>query len=79
MIYNFVFCYHRKLLGPSAVIHVYEKSDRVGGRLDVVTVKGDAVEAGGSIIHSSNQYMVNFIHEMGKKMKLRSHIRFNKI
>ena len=56
---------HRKLLGTSAQIDVYEKTDRIGGRLDVITLNGQTIESGGTIIHSSNKYMVEFTKEMG--------------
>lgn len=55
----------RKSLGPSAQIDVYEKSDRIGGRLEIVTLNKQSIEAGGTIIHDSNKYMVDFTKELG--------------
>ena len=55
----------RQLL-PNANIDVYEKSDSVGGRLSVVKVGNNDFEAGGSIIHNKNQYLVSFMKETGK-------------
>ena len=58
--------FYRKHLGPKTQIHVYEKSNKIGGRLAVAEFGGHSFEAGGSIIHSSNQYMARFINELGK-------------
>ncbi|XP_067929623.1 prenylcysteine oxidase 1-like [Watersipora subatra] len=45
---------------------VYE-SDRVGGRLNTVTVNGKEYETGGSVIHPANQYMAEFAQMFGLK------------
>lgn len=45
---------------------MFESSDRVGGRLHVITMEGQTVESGGTIIHSSNKYMMDFVKELGK-------------
>ncbi|XP_002158745.2 prenylcysteine oxidase 1 isoform X2 [Hydra vulgaris] len=54
----------RKLM-PNVKIDVYEKSHIVGGRLSIVKVGDHEFEAGGSIIHNKNQYVVNFMKETG--------------
>jgi len=59
-------CLVRKLVGTSAQIDVFEKSDRVGGRLHVITMEGQIIESGGTIIHSSNKYMMDFVKELSK-------------
>jgi len=55
----------RKDLGPEVEISVFEQNDRVGGRVDTVEVDGHEYEAGGSIIHSRNEYMKEFTKEVG--------------
>ena len=63
--------FSRKHVGPKASIHVYEKSSKVGGRLAIEEFNGHWYEAGGSIIHSSNKYMVDFIKQLGMYIFLR--------
>ena len=49
----------RQHFGNEAQIDVFERNpDRVGGRLEKVQVGGEFYEAGGSVIHSRNKYMV---------------------
>jgi len=60
------------LFGEDAEIDVYEKG-KVGGRLATVTIDGREYEAGGSIIHPKNQYMVNFTRILG----IRNYLHFN--
>lgn len=55
----------RELLGPSAQIDVYEQYERVGGRVNIVELNGHTIESGGTIIHDSNRYMVNFTDILG--------------
>ncbi|GBG25683.1 Prenylcysteine oxidase [Hondaea fermentalgiana] len=43
-----------------AELVVFERGQRAGGRLDVVQVDDAGYEAGGSIIHGKNAYMVEF-------------------
>ncbi len=57
----------RRLLGAEARIHVYERTQHIGGRLDVLEVGGVEVEAGGTIIHDTNRYMRRFLGELGLK------------
>lgn len=61
-------CSHfiRELFGSEATIHVFEASDRIGGRLDTVEIAGKRFESGGSIIHPDNKHMVNFVKHLGK-------------
>ncbi|XP_064634573.1 prenylcysteine oxidase 1-like [Lineus longissimus] len=57
--------YHlRQLFGDNAKIDVYEPG-HVGGRIKAVQVDGRFYEAGASIIHPKNQYMVNFTKMLG--------------
>lgn len=59
----------RELYGDFLHIDVYEKEDRVGGRLHVVSMNGATIESGGTIIHSSNKYMVDFATDLGDEKK----------
>ena len=54
----------RNLFGQDASIDVFEKATKIGGRIGVVDIDGNVVEAGGSVIHDSNRYMAQFC-EMG--------------
>lgn len=69
----------RKHLGPKAEIHMYEKSNKIGGRLRVAEFDGKLFEAGGSIIHSSNKYMVRFINELGLKRNSAANVKVSSI
>ncbi|XP_066933651.1 prenylcysteine oxidase 1-like isoform X2 [Clytia hemisphaerica] len=55
----------RKSLGETVQIDVFEKSDHIGGRLHIVTIDGQSIESGGTIIHSSNKYTVDFVKDLG--------------
>ena len=57
----------RQILGPDAQIEVFERSDKVGGRLATIQVAGHVYEAGGSIIHPENMYMKSFVKDLGKE------------
>ena len=46
---------------PTADISTFESSPLLGGRLATVEVGGRFYETGGSIIHSANRYMTNFL------------------
>ena len=48
---------------------MFERSDRVGGRLDTYDFNGRAYEIGGTIIHSSNLYMKRFMEICGLKQR----------
>eukprot|EP00053_Salpingoeca_punica_P006371 m.60403 g.60403 ORF g.60403 m.60403 type:complete len:516 (+) comp13660_c0_seq1:243-1790(+) len=50
---------------PAAEIHVYEAADRAGGRCDMVEHRGTRFEAGASVIHGANRYMVAWAEECG--------------
>ena len=67
LLYIFTF---RKILGDTAHIDVFEQSDHIGGRLNIVTINGESIESGGSVIHSSNKYMVDFVKELGKSCRI---------
>eukprot|EP00111_Clytia_hemisphaerica_P007348 TCONS_00021380-protein len=54
----------RKHYGDSLHIDVFEKTDRMGGRLLSAHLNGESFETGGTIIHSSNKYMAEFTKEM---------------
>ena len=45
---------------PGADVTVFEMG-RVGGRLDTVDIAGRRYEVGGSIIHSANKLMVDYL------------------
>uniref|UniRef100_A0A7S3V0W4 Prenylcysteine lyase domain-containing protein n=1 Tax=Aplanochytrium stocchinoi TaxID=215587 RepID=A0A7S3V0W4_9STRA len=56
----------RDLFGEEAQIDVFEKNfDRLGGRLSTVQVGKEYYEAGGSVIHPRNKYMVG-IHKISQ-------------
>lgn len=50
---------------PQLDIQVFEAGDEVGGRMRSVHVGSVAAEAGASVIHRKNQYMVQFAKELG--------------
>ena len=56
----------RDILGENAQISVFEKADRVGGRLATLDFAGDTFESGGSIIHPRNLYMKRFVKILGR-------------
>ncbi|XP_060747232.1 prenylcysteine oxidase-like [Tachysurus vachellii] len=58
----------RQHFGPEVRIDVFEKRD-VGGRLATVTVNNQAYETGGSIIHSLNLHMQDFMKQLGLKYR----------
>lgn len=55
----------RQHFGPEVQVDVYEKGE-VGGRLATVTVNHNDYESGGSIIHSLNLHMQEFVKQLGK-------------
>jgi len=55
----------RRTFGSSLIIDAFEKSDKIGGRMRVIDYNGSEVEAGGTIIHDSNKYMVEFVKHLG--------------
>ena len=63
----------RQILGPDAQIEVFERSDKVGGRLATIEVAGHVYEAGGSIIHPENMYMKSFVKDLGKEELVNYH------
>ena len=52
----------RQLYGPKVTIDVFE-AGKVGGRIANIKVNGQEFEAGGTIIHRKNKYML----ELAKK------------
>ena len=54
----------RKKFGPSCDITIYE-SGHIGGRLATTVMAGKEYEVGGSIIHSANKLMTEFLEETG--------------
>ncbi|KAK3555048.1 hypothetical protein QTP86_006362 [Hemibagrus guttatus] len=58
----------RQHFGPEVRIDVFEKRE-VGGRLATVTVNNQAYETGGSIIHSLNLHMQDFMKQLGLKYR----------
>ncbi|KAL4659768.1 prenylcysteine oxidase-like [Arapaima gigas] len=58
----------RQHFGPEVRIDVFEKG-AVGGRLATVTVNHQDYEAGGSIIHSLNLHMQDFVKQLGLKYR----------
>ncbi|KAL8611776.1 hypothetical protein ACOMHN_009458 [Nucella lapillus] len=58
----------RQVFGDKLQVDVFE-AERVGGRLAVINIDGQEYEAGGTIIHPRNQYMVNFTRLFGLSKK----------
>lgn len=58
----------RQHFGPEVQIDVFEKGE-VGGRLSTVTVNHQEYESGGSIIHSLNLHMQEFVKMLGMKYR----------
>nr|XP_046161665.1 prenylcysteine oxidase-like [Oncorhynchus gorbuscha] len=58
----------RQHFGPEVHIDVFEKGT-VGGRLATVTVNHQDYESGGSIIHSLNLHMQDFVKQLGLKYR----------
>uniref|UniRef100_A0A1A8LYG1 Prenylcysteine oxidase 1 like n=1 Tax=Nothobranchius pienaari TaxID=704102 RepID=A0A1A8LYG1_9TELE len=56
----------RQHFGPEVQVDVFEKGE-VGGRLATVTVNNNDYESGGSIIHSLNLHMQEFVKQLGLK------------
>jgi prenylcysteine oxidase / farnesylcysteine lyase len=58
-----------KSLGDQVEIVVFEKEDRIGGRIRSIKVGDEEWETGGSIIHSENQYLSTIVEELGLEKK----------
>ena len=54
----------RKKFGASCSITIFEEK-QVGGRLATINLAGKEYEVGGSIIHSANKLMTDFLEETG--------------
>ena len=54
----------RQLFGKNAKIDIFEKK-QVGGRLVSTNIGDNEIEAGGTLIHPQNMYMVNFTKLLG--------------
>ena len=52
-------------VAPSLHIDVYERRNRVGGRVNSIDVGGDVIEAGASIAVDENRYLKSFAAEAG--------------
>ncbi len=55
----------REALGASAEIAVFERSRRIGGRVQDAIIDGLHIETGASLIHSSNRYLCDAIDLLG--------------
>lgn len=54
----------RELFGEEVEIDIFEKQ-HVGGRVTPVTISGHNYNAGGTILHPENLYMLNFTDILG--------------
>lgn len=54
----------RQLFGKNAKIDIFEKK-QVGGRLVTTNIGDNEMEAGGTLIHPQNMYMINFTKLLG--------------
>lgn len=59
----------RQHFGPEVQVNVYDKGE-VGGRLSTVSVNHNEYETGGSIIHSLNLHMQDFVKQLGECTRL---------
>ena len=57
--------FFRELFGDNVDIDIIEKG-QVGGRLAAIKINDHFYNAGGTIIHPANLYMVNFTEILGK-------------
>lgn len=57
--------YVREVCGPEAEIVVFEREQRVGGRVAEMELAGLRVETGATLIHSSNMHLVRAIERLG--------------
>lgn len=57
--------YLRQLFGDQIQIDIFE-ANKVGGRTALVDIGGKEYEAGGSILHKKNKYMVDFASRFNK-------------
>ncbi|GIY44848.1 prenylcysteine oxidase 1 [Caerostris extrusa] len=58
----------KQLLNENSQITLYER-DVVGGRLRLQNIAGKLYEAGGSVIHPKNKYMLDFLKMLGLKIR----------
>lgn len=58
----------RELFRDNVVLDIFEKH-QVGGRLAQLKISGHYYNAGGTIIHPQNMYMVNFTDMLGKLIR----------
>jgi prenylcysteine oxidase/farnesylcysteine lyase len=63
----------REILGENAQISVFEKANRVGGRLATLDFAGHTFESGGCIIHPKNLYMKRFVELLGTTFTIINH------
>ncbi|XP_015183644.1 PREDICTED: prenylcysteine oxidase-like [Polistes dominula] len=57
-----------ELFNNDLKIDLYE-ANKIGGRLATIQIDDNEYEAGGSIIHSQNKYMQEFVHLLGMEHK----------
>lgn len=57
--------YHATRSGEATDVVVLERASEVGGRIKMVSVGGQAVNAGGKYIHSSNRLLLGVTRELG--------------
>ena len=54
---------------PSCEITVYERSDRVGGRVYGIDVEDKSIEIGAAFFKNSNQMIIGLLKELDLEMK----------
>ncbi|OQR90998.1 prenylcysteine oxidase-like [Achlya hypogyna] len=54
--------------GGGVRLSVFEKEHHVGGRMHVFDYRNTTIEAGGTIIHVGNKYMVGFARQLGLEL-----------
>lgn len=55
----------RQMFSNNAELIMFEKSDKIGGRLDTFSFNDRFYELGGSVLHPSNNYMNEFLEKLG--------------
>lgn len=46
-------------------IHIFERENRLGGRLQETTFEGRAIELGGAVLNKKNKLSVSLVEELG--------------
>ncbi len=53
----------------SPELHIFEKNDRIGGRIKATNIEGEWFEQGATFFHETNQIMLNLANKLGLQRK----------